>query len=228
MSTDFESTTDQTELQMPNGEPRTFSAPLGEVTSGRLVLTHGIANATLQVDTAMPDLYRARVEDPEVDVEVDGGTVTFHRVRPPLGAWLKHVFDFRQRPLTLVLNGAIPWEIEVRGGVSQVQGDVSALPLRSMEITGGVSNVELMLPAPTGTVPVRIGGGASNVALHRPRGVAAQFRARGGIARLTFDDQQFGGISGDLRQETPDYPGAADRYHIDLKGGVSNVTIDRR
>ncbi|MGH2557791.1 MAG: hypothetical protein ACRDJH_01905 [Thermomicrobiales bacterium] len=225
MSTDFASTANQTTPQ-PAPDPRQFATPLGDVKSGRLALTHGLANATLLVDAAMPDLYRARIEDPEIDVEVSGGTVTFHRVRPPLGEWLKQIFAWGKRLTTITLNGSIPWEIEVRGGVSHLQGDLTALPLRSFAIGGGVSNVELILPAPTGTVPIQVDGGASNVTLHRPSGVAARFRAHGGVARLTFDDQQFGGISGDLRQETPNYHAAADRYHFDLKGGVSNVTVD--
>jgi hypothetical protein len=93
-------------------------------------------------------------------------------------------------------------------------------------VSGGASRLELTLPPPAGTVPVRVLGGASNVAIHRPGGVAAQVRVDGGSTNLAFDDQRFGAVGGELSLRSPDYERASDRYDITITGGASGLTID--
>lgn len=100
------------------------------------------------------------------------------------------------------------------------------LPLRGLDLSGGASRVEVTLPRPVGTVPVRISGGASRLTLHRPAQVAARIRVSHGVSKLTFDRQRFGGLGGDNQWESPDYQNAADRYDIEVSGGASNLTID--
>jgi hypothetical protein len=39
--------------------------------------------------------------------------------------------------------------------------------------------VRLELPAPSGVVPIKIGGGASDLQIHRPAGVAARVYLQG-------------------------------------------------
>jgi hypothetical protein len=84
------------------------------------------------------------------------------------------------------------------------------------------------LPRPSGTVSVRVSGGASDVTIHRPAGVAARVRVGRGASKLAFDDQHFGAIGGETRLQTPDYGDAADRYDIEVSGGASKLTVDAR
>ena len=83
-----------------------------------------------------------------------------------------------------------------------------------------------MLPRPSGTVPVRILGGASNVTIHRPEGVAARAHVGGGATNLTFDEKHFGAIGGDVNVQSPDYDAAVNRYVIEVTGGANNMTLD--
>jgi hypothetical protein len=85
--------------------------------------------------------------------------------------------------------------------------------------------LELTLPPPAGTVPVRILGGASNVAIHRLE-AAARVRVGGGSTNLAFGDQRFGAVGGELSLRSPDYERASDRYDITITGGASGLTID--
>jgi hypothetical protein len=71
-------------------------------------------------------------------------------------------------------------------------------------------------------------GGASNVAIHRPGGVAAQLRVVGGSTNLAFDERRFGAVGGEVSLQSPDYEGASDRYDITITGGASSVIIDAR
>jgi hypothetical protein len=208
---------------------REFSAPLGESTRGRLVIVSGATHLTLRADAALPTLYRARFERLVPDVWADGGTVMVKYRHIP---WLDWLLDLRNGWSTpraeIVLNGAIPWEIDIRGGASWFEADLRGLRLDAFSLRGGVSKAEVQLPRPTGAVPIRLIGGVSDFRLHRPLGAAARTRVRGGISSFQFDAQHFGGIGGDSRWETPDSATASDRFDIAVTGGVSTMTIDAR
>jgi hypothetical protein len=198
------------------------TAPLGSITHGRLQFTRGAANVTLRVDPSMDDLYRARFDGPPPEVHARDGAVTIRYPRT------FHPFDWRKRTADITLNAAILWEIEFHGGLSRLDADLSELRLGSFEIIGGVSGVALILPRPSGTVSVRVSGGASDVSIHRPEGVAARIRVGRGASKLAFDEQRFGAIGGETRLQTPDYDGAADRYDMEVSGGASKLSVDTR
>ena len=139
-----------------------------------------------------------------------------------------HPFDWRKRTAEVTLNPAIPWQIEFHGGLSRLDADLSVLELGSFEVTGGASGVAVTLPRPSGTVSVRVSGGASDVSIHRPEGVAARIRVGRGVSKLAFDEQRFGAIGGETRLQTIDYDGAADRYDLEVTGGASKLSIDTR
>ena len=81
-----------------------------------------------------------------------------------------------------------------------------------------------MLPRPW--APSGAPGGASNVTIHRPQGVAARVNASGGVTNLTFDEKHFGTIGGEVNLQSPDYDDVANRYEIEVTGGANNLTID--
>jgi hypothetical protein len=77
-------------------------------------------------------------------------------------------------------------------------------------------------------VAVIIFGGASNVAIRRPEGVAARLRVDGGATNLTFDYRHIGAAGGVLDLQSGDYDGVADRYDIAVTGGANNLSIDEQ
>ena len=199
-----------------------YTVPLGSITRGRLQFTRGAANVVLLADSSMGDLYRARFDGPPPEVHAREGAVT---VRYPRTF---HPFDWRKRTAEVTLNPAIPWQIEFHGGLSRLDADLSVLELGSFEVTGGASGVAVTLPRPSGTIAVRVSGGASDVSIHRPEGVAARIRVGRGVSKLAFDEQRFGAIGGETRLQTIDYDGAADRYDLGVTGGASKLSIDTR
>lgn len=199
----------------------TFRAPLGSASYGRIVLVRGVSYLIIGADTTTNDLYRARFEEPIPEVRMEGSTVTvrYPRLRP---------FDSscRECPGEVALNAQISWRIEFRDGVSGLAADLSGLKLGAFEVEGGASRVELRLPKPSGSVPVRFCGGASNVAVHRPEGIAARTRVSGGVTNLTFDERHFGVVGDKVDLQTPDYDNASERYDIAITGGANNLTGD--
>ena len=196
-----------------------LAAPLGSITGGRLEFVRGASNVTIHTDHATADLYHARSEGPEPTVRAEGGVVTITYPRT------FHPFDWRKRTMEVTLNGSILWEIRIRGGASRLDADLSGLRLGAFEVAGGASRVELRLPKPSGTVRLRIGGGASNVIICRPEDVAARVRVGGGATKLSLDEQHLGAIGGETRLESPEYATAVDRYEIEVTGGANNLTV---
>jgi hypothetical protein len=191
-----------------------LAAPLGSVDVAHLVFTRGAAHLAIRVDGSMEDLYRARFEGKVPDVRVDGGTVvvTYRMsIHPPRGE--------------IVLSGRVPWVIEGAFGMSDVVADLEDLDLRSLEISGGASAVEVRLPRAKGPTRVRIGGGASDVELIRPTGVPVRVRVGSGVSNLAIDDFRVGSARGKTDWRSPDYDQVEGRYDVEIGAGGSKVTI---
>jgi DNA-binding MarR family transcriptional regulator len=197
-----------------------FSAPLGDVRSARLEFNKGAARVVIRGDEALGQLYHAHFDGSVPDVFFRGSTVTIQqrrRFRP---------FDWRAQSSDVLLNVSIPWAISLRGGMWKLDADLHAIRLESLELSGGASDVEVRLPRPEGTVPVRISGGASKVVLHRPTEVPVRAVASGGASQVLFDGERASGLGARGRLVSPGYDAAADRYEIRFSGGASQLTID--
>lgn len=195
-----------------------LATPLGSVTSGRLVFTNGASRLTLRAGSAMDDLYRANFEGPAPKINVEDGVVTVSYSRR------SRFLDWRSHSSQVTLNAAVPWEIELRGGASRIDADLSGLELTSFVITTGFSDITVTLPEPTGIIPIRLSGGASRVTIRRPAGVQARLTVKGGFSKLTFD-QQLDTMGVKMQFQSPGYDGASNRYEIELSGGASEITI---
>jgi hypothetical protein len=158
-------------------------------------------------------------------VVVRGDVVSIRYTRVASCDWTGYRLE---RPTEVALNAGISWEVEVRGGASRLTADLRGLRLGSLKVDGGASRLEVVLPAPSGIVTVVILGGASNVIIRRPEGVAARLSVHGGATNLAFDDRHIGAAGCELDLQSGDYDGAADRYDIAVTGGANNLSIDKQ
>ncbi len=196
---------------------------IGDQTSGRLIFTRGAANVTLQADPTLPQVYHPHFEHHVPVVTVENRMVTVQYRALPLIGWL--VSGAHEPHAAITLNGAMPWEIEVRGGASTFLADLRWLPFRALDVLGGASQVMLTLPAPANTVFVHIAGGVSNLIVRRPRGAALRLHVHGGMSNLSFDGRQVNAVGVMGRWESPNYAHTRDRYDIRIGGGASDVLI---
>ena len=205
--------------EAPSSEGGIFSAPLGDLESGRLVVSSGISRLTVHADAGMAELYQARFEGPMPDVKAQDGVVT---IRYPRRLWIP---GREQRAAEVTLSAAVPWRIMIQGGASEVIAELGGLDLASLEVKGGGSLIRLELPAPSAVVPIRISGGASVVIIRRPAGVAARVHLKGWASQFVFDDQTFSAVGNDVRLQSPGYEAPAPCYDIEVASSASMVTI---
>lgn len=218
-------TENDSELQEGTGAPREtdFVAPLASVSRGRLVFEGGVNGLTLRAGVAPDALVEAHFVQHAPRVTHDGGIVRVRYERLPL---LEQLLNRRPSPADFLLNAAVPWELEFRGGVSQVRADLSAITVRSLDLLSGASHLRMVLPAPAATTFVYISGGISHGALSVPARTGVRLQIGGGASGLTFIDQRFGAIGGDVMLQTANYDQAQSRYDICVSGGVSQLTIE--
>lgn len=203
---------------------KSFSAPLGTLKQGQLEIANGISNFELAGDPSLRDLFQAQFSGILPEVRTRNERVLIRYRRSPVGWFLDELFGGRHDG-NVALNPSVPWQIDLRGGVSHLEADLRELQLSSLTIAGGVSDANVRLPSPLGTVSIQVASGVSDLRISRPQGVPTRLKVSGGISQLIFDDQTYGSMGDGIQLETPDYKTASGRYDIVVRGGVSNLGV---
>lgn len=209
----------QLQQEVPAGEEEIFSAPLEGQESGRLVVSCGISRLTVRADEEIARLYLARFEGPIPGVKAKDGVVTIRYPRRLLGLGEK------QGQAVVALSVAIPWRIAIQGGAAEAVTELGGLNLAGLEVKGGFNTIRLDLPTPMGRVPIRLAGGASEITVRRPAGVATRINFKGWASELAFDDQTFI-VAGNISQlQSPGFDPTAPCYDIEITSYANKVTI---
>ena len=167
----------------PEGSAHTVSMTVGgrthaslDVLTGTTVLTIGTANfgpggslltVTTPAGTPVPQLSAS-------DPDGTGNPTLVDLTAPNTPA------------VTVTLNAAVSWQINLDGGATRTDVDLSGGQLSGIAFNAGSSLVTLALPQPHGSVPVQMVGGASEFQLSLPAGVPAQVTAAAGRAKCRW------------------------------------------
>lgn len=222
-----------------------YSAPLADATRGRLLYSSGAPRLSLNIaplgprasarvimettatrlhfsGSALADqLLAAAFDGPLPDVRTTAGTVALRYQRKALSA-------ITSRDARVSLSTAVPWAIELEGGLTELDGSLENVRIERMEINGGANHIDLHLPRPSGTAVIRVRGVVSSARFARPRGVPVALRVDGGVSHLTFDGKRYSNLSGNRKVTARDFGTIDDRYEIELLDGASHLTISER
>jgi DNA-binding MarR family transcriptional regulator len=219
-----------------------FTAPLRDATQGRLTFRSGAPRLAMRAAPLGPESeVRAVAELTHTVLRVDGrtepgelsqavfvGPLPDIKSRPgEVTVAYKRRFDWRQREARVGLLRDVPWTIEVSGGLSTLDADLRTLRLRDLSVAGSVDDVHLRLGTPDGTSRMRIGGGARDVVVELPTGVALRLAITGGAKDVRFEQEHLRNAHGALRLETKEATTATDRFEIELSGGARSVRVRR-
>jgi hypothetical protein len=196
--------------------------PLAGHASGRLAVNGDSTRLTVRDDAPPDTLALVRFSAAAARVEAVGDEVTVAFGRGGLfglRAWLTGEHT------EILLARTVPWVIELRDGVTRLDADLRDLRLRNLAVRGGVSDAELHLPRPHGTVPIMIEGGVAQLTVRIPVGTAARLELDGVATDLVMDGERLDAVVGGLTRETPGYAGATDRYEITVEGSAARLAI---
>jgi len=198
-----------------------ITAPRADVTRANLELLSGTTAVSLRRGAGKGDLYRIATPD--------GGS-TVPTVLHEQGRLMVDLVDSgRSGPDTvdIQLNPQVTWDLRFTGGAVVRLLDLSGLSVSGLVMTGGSARTELTLPAPDGTVPVRMVGGVGEFTVRLPQNIPVQVRIGGGAGTATLDNQVRTGVAAGTVLATPDWATATHRYDIDVASGASTVTVVR-
>ncbi len=121
----------------------------------------------------------------------------------------------------LKLNGDVPIDLKLNGGVGTSDLDLSQLTLSGLDANLGVGRTTITFPA-TGQLRAIIDGGVGEATLVVPRGVAVRAEVDAGIGGVS--------VPPEYRKEgdvyiSPDYPGSENRLDLAVNGGVGRIEI---
>ena len=122
-------------------------------------------------------------------------------------------FSGGDRSVTARVASDIPMELRIESGAGDFRIDLGDVKATDVRIETGASSLTLVLPRPSGHVPVRIDAGASSIVVEVPAGVEAKVTTSGGL------------ISTSGRTETTGYAAAKDRVTVTVQAGASSVTV---
>jgi hypothetical protein len=122
----------------------------------------------------------------------------------------------------LRFNDKLPIDLVTHLGAGQANLNLGAMNLRSLEIHMGVGQVELDLRGhPTRDYNVEIHGGVGQAIVHLPSSVGIVANASGGIG----DIEVHGLEKRDGRWVNPSHEHAPVTIHLDIQGGIGNITL---
>jgi hypothetical protein len=131
----------------------------------------------------------------------------------------------KQGATEVALSVAIPWRIAIQGGAAEAIAELGGLNLAGLEVKGGFNTIRLDLPTPSGMVPIRLAGGASEITVRRPAGVAARLNFKGWASELVFDGQTFSGVGSIAQLQSSGFDPTAPYYDIEITSYANRVTI---
>jgi hypothetical protein len=107
----------------------------------------------------------------------------------------------------------VPMTIRLESGAGEFRLDLRDVRATDVRVDTGAAELTVILPKPTGNVPVRIHAGASSIVIEVPSGVEAKVTTTGGL------------ISTSGQTETPGYAAATDRVTVTIQAGASSIVV---
>jgi hypothetical protein len=205
-----------------SGETETVAIPLEGAQGARIMIRHGAGRLSLEGDTGSGELlsgtasggieFRKKMRDGKLHLDVQApGRIYF-------------VMPFA-RPLmwSLKLSEQIPLELDVRGGASETNLDLSRLNVTKLTLRTGASDTIVTLPAKVNHIRADVQSGVASVQINIPEGVAARIRASGGLSNISIDRDRFPRSGGSY--QSPAYDTAEYKVDLYLSMGIGSVVV---
>lgn len=117
----------------------------------------------------------------------------------------------------------LPLSLVVNAGAGEFVIDLHDIRTTDVRLRVGASSTTIVLPRPTGDVPVRIEGGASSVVIEIPADVEARVTVTGGLISANSSNPR--AVKNGNVIETTGYATANDRVTVSVNGAASSVSV---
>ncbi|HEV7961350.1 MAG TPA: hypothetical protein VGP57_02325 [Actinoplanes sp.] len=211
-------------VAVPSAKPsapttsNTISAPANARSAATFELVSNATSVNLRAAALGADLYRITTAKNSAVPQVKS---TDSGIRLSLVNPSKRV----DTTVDIVLNSRIRWSLTMTGGVRNSVLNLAGTTVGSVTLNGGATRIDLTLPRPSGTMPVRMSGGANQFQIRTTGAVPARLRIRKGAGRVVFNGQTDNGVARGAAFASPDFAGSGDRIDVDAIAGVGTLTV---
>lgn len=201
-----------------DGQP-SVSVPRGAATS--LVFRFDGGAGRFRIGGGAPDLVNATSSVSGLRLRATGSTGDRFRVR--LDDCVARSAVHGAEEVDVLVASDVPASFTVNAGAGDFTIDLGGVKVRDVTLNAGASSVRLVLPTPSGDVPVRIAGGASSVTVEIPDRVEARVTTTGAFMSTNVTNTRV--TTNGSRHETAGYAAATDRVSVSVTTAAGSVAI---
>jgi hypothetical protein len=197
---------------------RTVTAALGGRTTASFELVAATTKVTVKAQDLGGDLYR-------ITTAAGSGTV-------PSPVLAKNRVQLHLTPqgagaigkVTVVLSSKVKWTLRFVGGADEQIVDLRGGRIGSVDVLGAARRLELALPAPAGTVPVRITGAVEDLSITAPSDSPVRVRLDSGAKTVVAGDRTLRDVTPGSTV-TPQNWQARNRYDLHAESRISLLSV---
>jgi len=201
--------------------PNDISAPAGDRDEAGFELVSNTGTIDLRATDLGDDLYR-------ISTPVNGSVVP--RVQTS-AAGMKLFLDTTGKrgtaAVTVLLNADVRWSMRISGGVKTGVFDLGAAKVDNVDFAGGATRIDLTLPPPEGTLPIRLSGGVNRFEVYTDKGVPVRVRTRRGAGQVKLDGLTDDGVARGASFLSPDWAKSENRIDLEAVAGVGTLRVGR-
>jgi hypothetical protein len=128
--------------------------------------------------------------------------------------------------VNITLNAEVRWNLRVNGGIKTGVLDLSGTRLGAVDLRGGATRLDLVLPRPDGTLTVRMTGGINRFRIRTADRAPARVRAQRGAGKITLYDVVEDGVARGQSLASPAFDRSTDRIDVDAVAGMGTLIVD--
>lgn len=200
--------------------PRPFIFDRGEARRGRLEI--GAGSIDFNVSAHAPDMVEILAGGQAAGghlprFNADGGAAAIQFPTRPLP-----IFGVDLSEVTLTPN--VPWAVEVRTSLGNLDMDLFHLIVPSVEVRGALGDIHLITPT-AGVTAASLTTWLGDARIEVPTGVAVRINARPSkFAEIKVDEKRWPRLD-DGSWVSPDYTTAPHRLTLNLKTTFGNISV---
>jgi hypothetical protein len=205
------------------------AAPRGDATQLNLTLNGG-ATHSYHVMGGATQLVEAHSANPDLRLRVSGASARPDVRLDQTSSGFFHPVSGSDIQIRVAAD--VETSLTVNVGAGEFDVDLSDVRVSDGRLNVGASSLRFVLPKPTGDVPIRMNGGASNIVIVVPEAIEARIATTGGLLSLRSDNTRLGSGGGTggcvacgSSVETSGYGAAHDRVTITISAGVSSIVV---
>jgi hypothetical protein len=129
--------------------------------------------------------------------------------------------------VTVLLNADVRWSMRITGGIKAGVFDLGDAKVDAVDLAGDAARIDLTLPRPDGTLPIRLSGGVNRFEVSTDQGVPVRVRARGGAGQVKLDGRTDDGVARGASFLSPHWADSKNRIDLDAVAGVGTLRVGR-